>query len=58
MRNKTTSLKFFYFADLCFKTNLSIVNALWMILSGERFDLNDQGLVNLVRSVEKARKNY
>ena len=45
------------FVDLCFKTNLSIVNALWMIIAGERFDLNDQGLLNLMRSVEKARKN-
>ena len=31
--------------DLCFKTNLSIVNALWMIISGQRFDLDDQGTV-------------
>ena len=43
--------------DLCFKTNLSIVNALWMILVGERFNLNDQGLQQLVRSVENVLKS-
>ena len=28
-----------------------------MIIAGERFDLNDQGLLNLVRSVEKVMKS-
>lgn len=43
--------------DLCFKTNLSIVNALWMIIAGQRFNLNDQGLLRLVQSVEKVMKS-
>lgn len=43
--------------DLCFKTNLSIVNALWMIIAGQRFDLDDQGLLHLVQSVERVMKS-
>lgn len=42
--------------DLGFKTNLSVVNALWMILVGERLSLDDQRLIKIVQSIENVLK--
>ena len=43
--------------DLYFKTNLSVVNALWMILTGERLSLTDERLLKILKSVENVLKS-
>ncbi len=43
--------------NLSFKTNLSVVNALWMILVGERLSLEDSRLLKIVESIENVLKS-
>ena len=43
--------------DLYFKTNLSVVNALWMILTGERLSLDDERLLKIIQAVENVLKS-
>lgn len=43
--------------DLSFKTNLSVINALWMILVGERLDLDDKRLLHIVKAIEAVLKS-
>ena len=43
--------------DLYFKTNLSVVNALWMILTGERLSLDDKRLLKIIQAVENVLKS-
>ena len=35
--------------DLSLKMNISIVNALWVLLVGEKLDLNDEKLARIVQ---------
>lgn len=39
--------------DLSFKMNISIINALWLILVGERLELDDERLLKIVRTMDK-----
>nr|APH81376.1 cytochrome P450 CYP3034A1 [Tigriopus kingsejongensis] len=39
--------------DLNFKMNISIVNALWVILVGERLELDDARLLDIVKTLDK-----
>ena len=43
--------------DLTRKTNLAVVNCLWLIIAGQRYDLNDQRLLTLIQNLENLLKS-
>ena len=43
--------------DLHLKTNLTILNSLWTILTGKRFSLTDERLSNILKSLESVLKD-
>ena len=43
--------------DLTRKTNLAVFNALWVIIAGQRFDLNDQKLLHVIEKLENLLKS-
>ena len=43
--------------DLTRKTNLAVVNCLWLIIAGQRYHLNDQRLLSLIQNLENILKS-
>ena len=43
--------------DLSRKTNLAVFNALWVIIAGQRFDFDDEKLLNVIEKLENLLKS-